>query len=283
MGGLSMEALAQQWAAWQTMGYVSALWRSLLVLALAWLLGWLMLNTLRRLGGDRLSAQQSMIASRLIVGVLGVGAALIVLRELKFDLGALLGAAGILTVALGFAARTAAENLISGVFLVIDGSFKVGDMLSVGEVTGQVQSIDLLSVKVRTFDNKVVRIANESLLRSQFTNLSYHPIRRFDLQLSLTYEADINQVREALLNLAQRNPLCLDEPRPTIILQGFQEGMLRVQFSTWTARENFITLGNTIQADVKDAFDRAGIAPSYPQRVMHQAPTRRRSPKPTDG
>ena len=82
-------------------------------------------------------------------------------------------AAGLLTVALGFAAQTSASNLISGLFLLGERPFVVGDVIRLASgITGEVVGIDLLSVKIRTFDNLLVRVPNETLLKSELTNLT---------------------------------------------------------------------------------------------------------------
>lgn len=88
------------------------------------------------------------------------------LRELGFDLSVVLGAAGILSVAIGFASQTSASNLISGLFLMMERPFSIGDVIRVEQTTGEVISIDLLSVKIRTFDNLFVRIPNESMIKN---------------------------------------------------------------------------------------------------------------------
>lgn len=192
-----------------------------------------------------------------------------VLKQLGFSLGVLLGAAGVLTVAIGFASQTSASNLISGLFLIGEKPFQLGDVIKVGETTGEVLSIDLLSVKLRTFDNLFVRIPNESLIKTQMTNLTRFPIRRFDLQVGVAYKENIKQVRELLMALADANPLCLDEPAPLFLFNGFGDSSLNIQFSVWTKRENFRDLRNSLQEEVKNAFDAAGIEIPFPHRSLY--------------
>jgi len=117
-----------------------------------------------RLSRKRLTGQSAMLLRK---AVFYVGAALILvlaLRQLGFQLTALLGAAGIVGIAIGFASQTSVSNIISGLFLISEKPFAVGDVIKAGEHTGIVMSIDLLSVKIRTFDNQFVRIPNEKIL-----------------------------------------------------------------------------------------------------------------------
>lgn len=191
------------------------------------------------------------------------------LRELGFSLAVLMGAAGVLTVAIGFASQTTASNLISGLFLIGERSFEVGEIIKVGQTTGEVLSIDPLSVKLRTMDNLHVRIPNETLIKSEVTTLTRYPIRRFDLMLGVAYKEDLNRVRDVLMSVAEANIHCLDEPAPLFIFIGFGDSALNLQFSVWARRENFLTLRNSISAEIKQAFDNAGIEIPFPHRTIY--------------
>src|SRR5690606_4939370 len=163
------------------------------------------------------SIHASVLLKRLIYWVVLALFLASALRHLGFSLAVLLGAAGVLSVAIGFASQTSASNLISGLFLVSEKPFELGDVIKVGETTGEVLSIDLLSVKLRTFDNLFVRIPNESLIKSQVTNMTRFPIRRFDLLVGVAYKEDISKVRQILTQVAENNPLCMEDPEPLFI------------------------------------------------------------------
>lgn len=191
------------------------------------------------------------------------------LRELGFDLSVMLGAAGILSVAIGFASQTSASNLISGIFLMLERPFSIGDVIRVEATTGEVISIDLLSVKLRTFENLFVRIPNESMIKTQVTTLTKFPIRRADLQVGIAYKEDIERVKEILLELANKNPLCLDEPAPLFIVLGFGTSSVDIQFSVWSKRENFLTVKNAVYQEIKKAFDAQGIEIPFPHVSLY--------------
>lgn len=191
------------------------------------------------------------------------------LHQIGFNLSVILGAAGILSVAVGFASQTSASNLISGIFLVAEKSFKIGDVIKIGDITGEVLSIDLLSVKLRQYDNIYVRVPNESLIKSNFSNLSHFPIRRLDLQIGIAYKEDIGRVRELLLQVAFDYPLCLDQPTPLVIFQGFGDSSLNLQFSVWAERTNFLALRNELTEAIKRRFDEEGIEIPFPHRTLY--------------
>ena len=181
----------------------------------------------------------------------------------------LLGAAGVLSVAIGFASQTSASNLVSGLFLIGERPFGVGDVIQVSGTSGEVLSIDLLSVKLRTFDNVFVRIPNETLIKTEVRTLTRFPIRRVDLQISIGYSEDVERVRDLLYELAERNPLCLDEPKPLFLVVGYGDSAVQLQFSPWTLRENLVEVKSAIQHEIKRAFEQHGIEIPFPQRSLH--------------
>jgi len=186
------------------------------------------------------------------------------LRELGFNLGILLGAAGILTVAAGFASQTSVSNIISGLFLLMDRPFQAGDVIEVGGTVGIVNEIELLSVKLRTFQNALVRIPNEEMIKTQVTNYTYYPIRRIDIEVGVAYKENIAKVREILLEVADRNPLCLEEPSPLFVYKGYGNSSIDLLLGVWIKKENYLTVVNSIKEEIKAAFDKNGIEIPFP-------------------
>jgi small-conductance mechanosensitive channel len=84
----------------------------------------------------------------------------------------------------------------------------------------------------------------------------------------VAYDAKLAKVREVLMDVAEKNPLALREPRPIIIFQSFGESAVNLQFSVWAARENYLDLRNSLAEDVKEAFDRESIEIPFPHRVI---------------
>jgi len=223
---------------------------------------------LLRVLGKFLDAQQRMVLSRAVYYLLLTLFLISALHELGFSLSVFLGAAGIMSVAIGFASQTSVSNLISGLFLIVERPFVVGDEIKLGETAGEVLSIDLLSVKLRTFDNLYVRIPNETVIKSEVITMTKFPIRRIDLELGVAYKEDIRKVRELLLQLAENNPLCLQEPKPVFVFQGFGDSAIKLQFSVWVKREQLLELKNSMQEEIKTAFERTGIKMPFPQRTI---------------
>jgi small-conductance mechanosensitive channel len=217
----------------------------------------------------RATQQGAMLVRRLVFYGLLLLFVMGALNQLGFQLSVLLGAAGILTVAIGFASQTSASNLISGLFLIFEKPFVVGDVITVSGTTGEVLSIDLLSVKLRTFDNLFVRVPNETIIKTEVTNLTHFPIRRHDMKIGVAYREDLGRVRDLLFRVAEQNPLCLVEPRPLFIFLSYGDSALEMQFSVWAKREHWLEMRNSMHLDVKRAFDEAGIEIPFPHRTLY--------------
>lgn len=217
------------------------------------------------------SRQSAMVAKRVVFYSALLIALILALRHAGVDPGVLLGTAGILTVALGFASQTSASNLISGIFLLFERPFVVGDIIRVGVITGEVLSVDMLSVKLRTFDNLYIRVPNETLLKSEIANISHFPIRRVDVKLAVGYGEDMEAFREALFDIAAQNPYVLDEPTPMVIVDEFRESTVAVQFSAWAERPRFLEAKNSLFEDIQERIYDGRFRSPYPVRVMVQA------------
>ena len=232
--------------------------------ALLALSGWL-----RNAIGKRYSAQQGLIAGKAIFypGVVLLGIS--ILSELGFGLTPLLGAAGIVGIAIGFASQTSVSNVISGLFLIAERPFQIDDIIQVGDTVGRVLSIDTLSVKLRTFDNRYVRIPNETIVKSQVTTITRFPIRRLDLNVGVSYREDVALVRRVLLDVARKNPRALMEPAPAVFFDGYGDSALEFRLGVWATRERFIDLKNSMLEEVKARFDEEGIEIAFPHRTLH--------------
>lgn len=179
---------------------------------------------------------------------------IIALDHLGINLKFLLGASAVFTVALGFASQTSASNFISGIFLVSEKPFRPGDVIKIGETTGIVISIDLLSTRLRTLDNLLIRVPNETLMKSQITNLTFFDIRRVDITFQLSLFDDLENIEQALFHLSEQNSLILDEPRPLFIIDGLEENLVKIQFSFWVQKDNYLKIKNAFCTEMLRMF-----------------------------
>lgn len=212
----------------------------------------------------QLSRQRMMIISRTVVYTGYVGLVLIVIREMNYDLTALFGAAGVVGIVIGVASQTSIGNIISGLFLVSEKSFELGDVVRIGDKTGTVYSIDLLSIKIKTYDNLLIRIPNQTVISTELVNVTRFPIRRLEFLIGVAYKEDLRKVKTILENVARNNPLCLEEPEPVIIFKEFGSSSINITFGVWFEKANYLAVKNSVFIEIKEAFDREGIEIPFP-------------------
>lgn len=218
-------------------------------------LAYLVRSTITR----KMTKQSRLIVNRGIVYTGLVVLAFIIFRMLDVDLTALFGAAGILGIVIGVASQTSLGNIISGLFLISEKSFEIGDVVRIGDKSGKVYSIDLLSIKIKTFDNLLIRIPNQTVISTELINVTKFPIRRMDISIIVAYKEDLHKVKTLLEAIAANNPLILDEPEPLIILQNFGTNGIELTFAVWHERENFLKVKNSVFLAIKETFAQEGI------------------------
>lgn len=215
----------------------------------------------------RLSAQSQFLIRKGATYTITILVIVMVLREFGFDLTTLLGAAGIAGVAIGFASQTSLSNIISGLFLLWEKPFEVGDVIRVGEHTGEVSSVDLLSLTLRTFDNLSIRIPNETLVKTPIVNVTRFPVRRFDSQLAVHFKEAPDRVMALIRQVAKENPHVLDEPEPLVSFVSLADSQLNFSIGLWHEKADLLQLRNTFLSDLKRRLETQGIALAAPPIV----------------
>lgn len=206
------------------------------------IIGLIVASVISRLIGrtiaGKISKHHQLLIRKLVYYVLVLAFTLTALGQMGFETDALVALAGILTVAVGFASQNASSNLVSGLFLIGERPFAVGDRIKFMDREGEVVNIDLLSVKVRLYDNTLYRIPNELLLRTPVVNLTRYPIRRLDCMFNFAQNQDIHAIERIALESA-RDPKILTDPPPRFIIKKMQPYGLECVVCMWLTRDDF--------------------------------------------
>lgn len=238
-------------------------WERLISAVVVFLVGFFLLRIgtrmLMKAVGKNLREQSSDLLRKMIVYTGATVLFVMVLNAAGVSVGALLGAAGVLGIAVGIASQASLSNIISGLFLVSERFFEIGDVVKIGDHTGSVQSIDLLSIKLRTFDNLLIRIPNQQLIEKDFLNVTRFAIRRMDINVTVSPQYDVERVLEALRSIADGVPQVLDEPEPLCIASEFGENGLNVRLGVWFERSNYVVVRNAVFARMQQVFKERGI------------------------
>ena len=242
--------------------------RALVAVGAASLLAPLARRSVAHLPVAHWNAQHQILVERVVTYAIWAIGGTTALSELGFNLTFVLGGAGFVAGAAAFASQQSVAQVVSGLFLVIEQPFEIGDTITLSGVTGEVLSIDWLSTKLRTADNLFVRVPNATTLNNIVTTVSHFPIRRLDIPLGVAYGEDLNRVGKVLLGVSEKNPLGLEDPKPVFMVLGFGESEVQLQLSVWVRRERLVDFRNSILHEIKTAFAAEGIEIPYPHRAL---------------
>lgn len=235
------------------------------IIFVMWIVFRLIAKAIRRVPETRLPAQRTAVIIRFLKYIFYIIVVLYVLGLFGINLKAIWGAAGIAGVAIGFAAQTSVSNLISGLFVLTEGSIHVGDTIIVGDVTGVVDEVKLLSIRVHTFDNQMVRIPNSTIINSNLTNNSYHDKRRLTLNVGVDYSTDMKLALETLKKAPELCPTVLKDPAPAVWFDGFADSSINLVVAVWFKPEDFLQTKNDLYIAIKKVLDEANISIPFNQ------------------
>ena len=198
----------------------------------------------------------------MVVGVL------IALTTVGLNMSAVFAAMAVLLVGIGFGLQKMAENFISGLILLIERPLSIGDFVQVDAFKGTVKDIGLRATKIETEEGLMHLIPNGELITKTVTNYS-QPAQSVEIavQVGVSYDADLELVRRALLEIAAASPLLCKTPAPEVRHQGFGDSSINLALEAWIERAHE---DDDTKSDLRFAiaakFTELGIEIPYPQR-----------------
>jgi small conductance mechanosensitive channel len=179
---------------------------------------------------------------------------------------AVLGAAGL---AIGLALKDSLSNIASGVMLIVQRPFHVGDFVQAAGLEGTVDQIRVFQTKLRTTDNRVVVVPNSLITTAPIINFTANPQRRIDLAVGVGYEDDLKAARAVLLEVAAANPLVLAAPLPEALVTTLGESSVNLELRAWVNTPDYGNARSELTAAVRDGLVERGLNIPYPQRDLH--------------
>jgi small conductance mechanosensitive channel len=193
-----------------------------------------------------------------------------VLAQFGVETTSILAALGGMALAVGLALQGTLSNVASGVMILVQKPFKVGEAITAGSVTGVVQQIGLFTTELKQFDGLFVMVPNSQLWNQAIVNFHRHPIRRFELIVGIAYGDSMEQARNELLAIAAADERVLDDPAPVAFVASLDDSSVGIGLRVWCATGDFAALGWAITEAAKARFDDVGISIPFPQREVTQ-------------
>lgn len=196
---------------------------------------------------------------------------LITFDNMGINVTAILAASTALLVGVGLALRTFFQDIIAGVFILIDQTVHVGDILEIDGKVGKVTDIKLRTTRAVTLDNKVVIIPNHKYLSSSLYNWTENgETTRENVTIGVAYESDLELVKELLLQVAINNKNVLKEPEPIVLFTDFGDNALQFKL-VFTLNNSFeaVIVKSDIRFEIDRVFRENKIKIPFPQREIY--------------
>lgn len=209
---------------------------------------------------------------RVAVGYCGLAlAAIIGISAAGIDLSNLALVAGALSLGIGFGLQNIVSNFVSGLILLAERPFKVGDWIVAGTVEGTVKKISVRATEIETFQRQTVVLPNSELINSAVGNWTLrNRTARVEIPVGVAYGTDPELVRSVLLEIGKGHPQALKNPEPHVLFLNFGDSSLDFELRLFLSDvDHFLTIRSEIRFQIAEAFAAHSIEIPFPQRDIH--------------
>ncbi len=245
-----------------TWGNLAKLITSLIAILIFYIIYRVIRGLVKKNVAKKVQPHTMVLINKMIAYVFYVIMAVYILGLFGIKMSAVWGAAGVAGLAIGFAAQTSVSNLISGLFVLTEKTMKIGDFISVDGVNGTVDSIGLLSVKIHTLDNQMIRIPNSTIINTKLQNFSTYDYRRYVFEVSIDYGSDLDKALEALKKVPAKCPTVInDNPAyaPCAAFTTLGDSAINMNLIVWCKNVDFFATKTDVCMNVVKTFNEEGI------------------------
>jgi potassium efflux system protein len=230
--------------------------------------GLLEITILNRLGMDAGGRHAFSTLCRYAITAIGI---IVAFNTIGFKWSSIQWLIAALGVGLGFGLQEIVANFISGIIVLFERPFRVGDTVTVGNVSGTVSRIRIRATNILDWDRKELIVPNKEFITGQLVNWSLaDPISRFIIKVGIAYGSDVELAEKLLLKVLDENPLVLKEPKPTAYFLGFGESSLDFELRIFISNiDHWMPARHQLHKAIDREFRKAGIVIAFPQRDVH--------------
>ncbi len=166
-------------------------------------------------------------------------------------------------VTIGLALQGSLSNLAGGIMILLFRPFKIGDFIEGDGASGTVEEVSLFYVTLRSATNQRITIPNGELSNTKVTNYSIYPTRRLDIDFTVAYGTDNNEVIETIMSVVDSEELALKDPEPFLRMTSHGDSALVYTLRVWCERDNYGILKSNLMEKTNEAFNEKGIEIPY--------------------
>lgn len=212
----------------------------------------------------------ALLLSRLLTWAVVITGILTALQRF-FDITAFLAGLGIAGFTIGFALQDVMKNFVSGIILLIQQPFNVGDDIEVSDYGGSVLAINIRTTEMRTWDGRIVIIPNADILSNAITNYTRAERRRVNVAVGVAYGTNLDLARKTILDTIKDIPGYIPDPAPTVVSDNFGDSAINLTTYFWvdTANTGLLDATDNAVRQIKAAFDKMGIEIPFPTHTVY--------------
>ena len=238
------------------------------------LVGWWLAKLVKSLFGGVLRRRQMEETVRLFLTdilyvLLLTFVVIAALSKLGIQTASLIAAVGAVGFAIALSLRNSVSNFASGVLLVANHPFSVGDFVELGSTSGTVEKITLLFTVLKTSDNQIISMPNVQVMNNRITNYSLRDTRRMNIVVGIGYDDDIALAKKLMLEIAAADARILQDPAPMVAVKELADSSVNLLFRVWTQRTDYWQTLYDCNEQIKLKFDAHGVNIPFPQQDVH--------------
>ncbi|MBD3582400.1 mechanosensitive ion channel family protein [Flavobacterium selenitireducens] len=192
-------------------------------------------------------------AMRILLGVT-------VISRLGIETSSFVAILGAMGLAVGLSLQGSLSNFAGGMLIIMFKPFRVGDSIEAQGVSGTVSEIQIFVTKLITGNNQTIFVPNGALSNGTIINYSMEGLRRGDLTFTVSYDTNIKQVREILLEVLRKNKKVLQQPEPAIVVRDLTDHAINIAVRPWAMNADFGDMVAEVLEEGKEAFEMEGIS-----------------------
>ncbi len=191
------------------------------------------------------------------------------LSMLGINIGPLVAGIGAAGFVIGFALQGTLSNFAAGLMILLYRPYDIGHIIETGGKMGIVDSMNLVSTTIKTFDNQIIIVPNGTIWGDVITNVTGSDTRRVDMMFCISYTDDIDKTQKILEEIVNVHEFVLDSPQPVVKLHQLADSSVNFVCRPWAKTDHYWDVYWDITRSVKERFDKEGISIPFPQRDVH--------------
>ena len=206
---------------------------------------------------------------KLFSALIWIIAIIAVLGIFGIDLTPVLAGLGITGVVLGFALQESISSLFSGIMIALNSPFRVGDWVDIGDISGTVESMDLMCVTLSSGDNKKITMNNKNVWGNTIVNYSYIERRRLDMSVSVRYTDDLEKAKETIRNVLSGYSEILPDPATLVEVGSYNDSSISIYVRPWVKPADYWNVYWRFNSEILPALRANGIDMPFNQLDVH--------------